>query len=79
MCYIFLLLKFSTCATLFLRIYRSDKGGENVLVCDYMLAARESEAEPHFITGRSVHNQRVERMWRDLFQTSLLPFYNLFL
>ena len=31
-----------------------------------------------FIAGRSVHNQRIERLWRDLFSTCLAPFYHVF-
>ena len=36
---------------------RSDKGGENVMVAEYMFRRRGTEALP-FIAGRSVHNQR---------------------
>lgn len=34
---------------------RSDKGGENVKVAEYMLMVRGNSS---FIAGRSVHNQR---------------------
>lgn len=30
------------------------------------------------ITGRSTHNQRIERLWRDVFEGVLCYFYNLF-
>ena len=31
-----------------------------------------------FIAGRSIHNQRIERLWRDLSSTCLAPFYYIF-
>jgi hypothetical protein len=54
---------------------RSDQGLENYDVAKLMLEARGKNG---MITGKSTHNQRIERLWRDVFEGVLCFFYDLF-
>lgn len=56
---------------------RSDKGGENVDVAKSMISMRGTGGRSH-LTGSSVHNQRIERLWRDTFRCVGQTYYALF-
>ena len=56
---------------------RIDKGVENVRVAQFMLENRGIDRNS-VLTGSSVHNQRIERLWRDVFRCVLQLYYRLF-
>ena len=56
---------------------RCDQGRENIQVVRHMLHHRGIERRSALV-GSSVHNQRVERLWRDLHRCATQLFYRLF-
>ena len=55
---------------------RSDRGGENVRVWEYMIEQHNSESA--VLVGSSTHNQRIERLWRDVYRCVGVLFADLF-
>ena len=56
---------------------RTDQGRENVLIAQHMLENRRLD-HGSVLTGSSVHNQRVERLWKDMHDCVTKLFYKLF-
>ena len=59
------------------RKLRTDMGGENVDAWHYMIQQHGNES--CVIVGSSVHNERIERLWRDVHRAVVSPFKELFM
>ena len=55
---------------------RTDLGGENVEIWRYMIEQHNSLSA--VVTGSSTHNERIERLWRDVFRCVGSLFYDTF-
>jgi hypothetical protein len=56
-------------------LIRGDAGMENVAIARLMNYIR---GERHFLVGRSVHNQRIERLWKDVFSNVIYFYHEIF-
>lgn len=56
---------------------RADKGGEFTHICRLMDEVN-GENRGSFLKGKSIHNVRIERLWRDVFSKVLSKYYNIF-
>ena len=54
---------------------RTDMGMENAKIAEFMFEKRGPRG---VLAGKSTHNQRIERLWRDVFDGVLVHYYKLF-
>lgn len=57
------------------RSVRVDQGMENIRIAEFMYERRGAQG---ILTGKSTHNQRIERLWRDVYDGVLIHYYLLF-
>lgn len=58
---------------------RCDMGGENVHVAQFMWSQpNRSQDWGTVLMGKSVHNQRIERLWKDVYSGCLFLYHQLF-
>ena len=55
---------------------RTDLGGENVGIWKYMV--EQHSTTDAVITGSSIHNERIERLWRDVFRCVGIVYHDYF-
>ena len=54
---------------------RTDMGMENAKIAEFMFEKRGSNG---ILTGKSTHNQRIERLWRDVYDGVLIHYDGIF-
>ena len=58
-------------------IIRTDKDGENIRIWERMIELK-GEHRDSYVAGSSEHNQRIERLWKDMWNYVSHEFYYVF-